>query len=640
MITERISQTPTADVEATNLIKLKQKEIVEAIQNLNNLPDDWMSDDGLSKSVIRDQLQALFTEIGESANSSTQKDTIEQPSNNINNQAEADSIIRNNDIVEKYARPGNFLTIGNIHIPVCESTKKDKSKWNTAPGNVFVSGGKKFSEVEFTKDASGLTHKATPGKLMTFSERHRDQRLESIDTVLEGAMEIKTFKKIMEMIANLTVQYDTLNPDDESYDQQANTISEQLFKFLDPINLANQEIVKNSGVGDIEDFSERIASILKVQQILRDIDAEANEHIPENNKKYKLTPYFESKLAQFATLINRQIGLGNNGVLQEMVDKNIAPDWSSLVSKGITILVGARGTGKNQLADYYCNISNRPLFRYACSPDKEERDLTYDIELQDGNVVRIPTRILTAITTPNAVLELDEINLLKPNVAKFFNSLFDGDRAIYLNDQVIKAAPGVIMVGLMNNADYDGVEDLPDTIDDRANIMEMGYPPLRYKENNSGVEKFGYDEALILKDHISPLRKISDQQFIEIWESVVNNVGSVPGLDDEVIDIINDLKGIILIANRTRLVAESNKKRVEIAMRLERDISLRGSIDAAKFYSENELWKADLSTMQGWKQGWNAAQFAIATTYLPHTDTYRKGVTDRKSISLILSETI
>jgi len=31
----------------------------------------------------------------------------------------------------------------------------------------------------------------------------------------------------------------------------------------------------------------------------------------------------------------------------------------------------------------------------------------------------------------------------------------------------------------MNPAEYDGVEDLPETIDDRSNIMTMGYPPFR-----------------------------------------------------------------------------------------------------------------------------------------------------------------
>ena len=73
---------------------------------------------------------------------------------------------------------------------------------------------------------------------------------------------------------------------------------------------------------------------------------------------------------------------------------------------------------------------------------------------------------------------------------------------------------------------------------------------------------------------------------------------------------------------------------------MERDISLRGSIEAARFYSENHLWEADLSKMPNWKAGWNPAQYAIAMTYLPHTDTYRRGKTDKDAMMLILAEGI
>jgi len=245
----------------------------------------------------------------------------------------------------------------------------------------------------------------------------------------------------------------------------------------------------------------------------------------------------------------------------------------------MTVIVGPRGTGKNKLTEFYCAETNRPLFRYACSPDKEERDLTYDVELSDGEVVRIPTRILTAVTTPNAVLELDELNLLRPNVAKFFNSLFDGDRTVFLNDQAIKAAPGVVFVGLMNPAEYDGVEDLPETIDDRSNIMTLGYPPFREIDPVTNRERFTYDEALILKDYIHPLEELDDEQFRKIWDYVINGVGAQISLEPTIIKIIKDLKNIVAIADRTRQVVEAYKTRTG-ETRMERDISLRGTIES------------------------------------------------------------
>ncbi len=203
------------------------------------------------------------------------------------------------------------------------------------------------------------------------------------------------------------------------------------------------------------------------------------------------------------------------------------------------------------------------------------------------------------------MLELDELNLLRPNVAKFFNSLFDGDRTVFLNDQVIKAAPGVVFVGLMNPAEYDGVEDLPETIDDRSNIMTMGYPPFRELDSTTNREKFTHDEALILKEHIHPLQSIPDEQFRRIWDYVVNGMGAQVSLDANVVKIVKDLKNLVAIADRTRQVAEAYKTRTG-ETQLERDISLRGSIEAARFYSENHLWEGDLAKMPEWRAGWNA----------------------------------
>jgi hypothetical protein len=626
-------------------IENKRKQISTSLAKAYLLPETWRGRDGKTRDEMIEALKQFMEEldaitpseeltpIAEVVPLETVKPVsgVEQKMSVVVPKA-AEETRRRVEVTMQY------LTIGGIHVPVCQSPT-DSPEWNAVPGKVFVSGGKKFSEIRFVKDTGGMTHIAKPGELMSFSEKHRGKRLESVDTVLEGRYELKAFNEALTKLGELTRSYQELNPDSPDYDIEATRLATEIGKFTNPEELTKLLDLEGAKIEDVEDFTERATEIIKTQQYLRSIDESMNEFVPEKDKNFKLTPYFEKKFAWFASLVNRQLGLGNNAYLEELVRDMKAPEWEKLSAKGMTVIVGQRGTGKNKLTDFYCAETNRPLFRYACSPDKEERDLTYDVELSDGEVVRIPTRILTAVTTPNAVLELDELNLLRPNVAKFFNSLFDGDRAVFLNDQVIKAAPGVVFVGLMNPAEYDGVEDLPETIDDRSSIMTMGYPPFRELDPTTNRERFTHDEALILKENIHPLKSLSDEQFRKIWDYVVNGIGAQVSLELNMLKIIYDLKNLVAIANRTRQVVEAYKTRTGDT-RMERDISLRGSIEAARFYSENHLWEADLSSMPGWKAGWNAAQYAIASTYLPHTETYRKGKTDRDAIMLILAEGI
>ena len=637
---------PKAEKLTSEQISEKRGSVLQSLEKARLLPADWKSGSGKSRDEMITALELSLEEL----------DVMET---NLGSQPEEPIVIkqkeaappvekrkfktvptpRTQEIVKQRLKTGQYITIGNIHVPICQPPD-ELPEWQAVPGKVFVSGGKKFSEIRFIKDAYGLTFTAKPGGPLSFSEKHRDTRLESIDTVLEGRAELKAFNEVLAKLGELVRSYGELNPDDAGYDKRASEIAAQIDKFTDPDGVKELLNLDEAKLEDAEDFAERVAEIIRTQQFLRSLDHEGlNEFIPERDPKFKLTPYFEQKFAWFATLLNRQLGLGNNAYLENLVKDEKAPEWEHLSAKGMTVIVGPRGTGKNKLADFYCAETNRPLFRYACSPDKEERDLTYDVELSDGEVVRIPTRILTAVTTPNAVLELDELNLLRPNVAKFFNSLFDGDRTVFLNDQVIKATPGVTFVGLMNPAEYDGVEDLPETIDDRSNIMTMGYPPFREVDLTTNREKFTHDEALILKDNVSSLNGLNDEQFRKVWDYVINGTGAQVSLEPMTVKIIKDLKNLVAIADRTRQVVEAYKIRTG-ETRMERDISLRGTIEAARFYSENRLWEADLAKMPGWKTGWNAAQYAIAMTYLPHTDTYRRGKTDRDAMMLILAEGI
>lgn len=638
-----------------NNAEIKQKKTVNAqdihariekaesvLAKLRIFPEDWISQSGETKQETEEKLENTIENLkamlaySQEQEENTAADFASAAGVGMTFDAAAAKAATEQNEREALRRRirNKYYQVNGVYTPVMESNARMFAKWEAVVGKTAVSGGRKYSEVMFVKDANGLTSRAKPSEKMDFSEKTRDQRLPYVDTVLQGSAEIKAYNLVYGALSEVFAEMCSL-PDDEN--EAAASLREKAVAFTDA------EFIKDmlplellAKIDDVDDLAERIGEIIKTLLYLREIDSDGREFIPSADSNYKMTPFIKEKFAEFARLINRQLGLADNELLADMAKRKEAPDWENLTSQGMTVIVGPRGSGKNKLVEHYAAISNRPLFRYVCSPDKEERDLTYDIELSDGEVIKVPTRILTAISTPNAILELDEINLLRPSVAKFFNALFDSDRSVFLSDQVIHAIKGVVFVGLMNPADYNGVEDLPETIDDRSNTMALGYPPFKIMNMTDGMDMFTYDEALILKNYITPVMGFSDKQFVQIWEKVVNGKGAV-SVPAEIFKVVKDLKNMILIAQRTRQTVEACKTRSG-DVQMKRDISLRGTIAAASFYSENRLWEADLSQLAGWNAPWTAAQYAVAMTYLPHTETYRKGQQDKQSFRAILTE--
>ncbi|MBP9819767.1 AAA family ATPase [Candidatus Woesebacteria bacterium] len=572
---------------------------------------------------------------------------------------------------------GEYVTVAGAHIPICEPPKRT-AKWEAVPGKLKFDPASrtKWAEVVFEKFELGRTTTLKPGDRVPFS-KEQGRRLEVIDNILVSRDEVIAYNEATRLTGKLIDWYESLNPDDLSYEQTATHLAtvldeirqgglqEAVTWLLDSLRSISQAANRDRLTTDIawldsqtvqneiedlaafqemlvkldeaQDFAERYGQLLSQVELLDQLDEAGLNGVPKLDPRYKMPPYFEKQLGEFATLVNRQLGLGNNKLLEEMMANKQAPEWEKLQAKGMTVVVGPRGTGKNKMVEHYAAITNRPLFRYPCSPDKEERDFMHDIMLQDGDIIKVPSRILIAVTTPNAIIELDEVNLLEPAVAKFFNSLLDGDRAIFGNNEVIKAAPGVVNVGLMNDADYAGVEDLAETIDDRSNAMRMDYPPAK-ETIASGSERFTHDEALIMKDHISILSHLDDMNFVKAWDLVVNAKSSGISLDTDQIKAISDLSNIIKIADVTRQTVRAFKTRTNDS-RMEREISLRGVEDAVKFYSENHLWELTqqaIAALPRSKPHYGAAQYAVARTYMPHTETYANGNSDRNAIDLIL----
>ena len=127
--------------------------------------------------------------------------------------------------------------------------------------------------------------------------------------------------------------------------------------------------------------------------------------------------------------------------------------------------------------DILAHLTNRELFHISCNQSMEKEDLLFSPELNSEGSFRQKSELIRGLQTPGAIILLDEINTLKPGIAKLLNPLLAGQR--YINDPQlgrICAHPSVLIVGLMNPRYYLGTSELAQEFVDRARIINDDYP--------------------------------------------------------------------------------------------------------------------------------------------------------------------
>lgn len=305
-------------------------------------------------------------------------------------------------------------------------------------------------------------------------------------------------------------------------------------EFIDPVNC------QRTNDDNLDDLA--ILEAIKIEQgklekHLKEIE-ERRYRPPEKREEFRETEDSVSNMRKMAKQINRQLETG----------------------RGILIVEGEAGTGKNWMLDHIAHLTNRPVFRFTCDASKESPDLKYILEFitdeKGARTVRISSTVIEALETEGAILELDEINTLRPDVAKSLNSLFDADRAIYFGEDnlKVKAAEDVILIGLMNPSNYAGVKPLPETIKSRSRIMVVDYPRL-YSEDENGDSVLLSSEAEIVYQYLPELKDLGQNEFKILWNKVVN--GKENKIADHLLTQncqarISQLKMLIQVADKIR----------------------------------------------------------------------------------------
>lgn len=287
-----------------------------------------------------------------------------------------------------------------------------------------------------------------------------------------------------------------------------------------------------------EEFCEEIAHILsQLVYLNRRHRLNGIDRIPRKKTDIKEIPSFKQHLSKLAaTFVNQ---------LQE--------------KKGISLVVGEPGTGKNEAIEWIAATTGRKLFTLSCGRGMDAQELCYRDEYDPAEGSRqIPTDLLEGIRTPGAIVLVDEVNALTQPVQAAFHSIGDSQRCLRVGNETHKLAEGVIVVFSINPATNGAAGNMGEALLSRCNgkTVYFQYPALTkgdlesreegwsesIKEKNeqeeNELQEFAFDEAAILYQQLEEFKELTDRDFQLLWDCVLNEKAQT----DSIVAIENDPK--------------------------------------------------------------------------------------------------
>lgn len=258
--------------------------------------------------------------------------------------------------------------------------------------------------------------------------------------------------------------------------------------------------------------------------------AAAKRRVPEFQPHWVVNEYHTPYLEKLARLFRKQL------------EKQ----------RGVVILEGEAGTGKNVLLDLFGHFTDREVYIISCNAQAEKDDFTTAIGFDpQRGTFRSDSEFVRKLQTPGTIVVFDEVNSLPTGVAKMFNPLFGESRCLNLSDgRVVKVDPSVILAGAMNPQHYLGVKPLSPEIKTRARFVPVDYPPEKI-----GKGKSAYYEAEMMSKQVESLRDLSHDEFVGLWELVVNEDavnGNNKIATPERVKAVKGLQQVVKSANRVR----------------------------------------------------------------------------------------
>jgi len=404
--------------------------------------------------------------------------------------------------------------------------------------------------------------------------------------------------------------------EENAYRNNGGKIPEILMKKIE----ASLEDVSNKSRGfnnesiDVEVLTQNIAEILSQLLVLNRTRGDGKEKIPKINPNIKEFPSFDLNMRHLVECMSTQH------------DRNT----------GVALMIGEAGTGKNIAVEHFAANTNRPFYWFPCGRGMEAIDLVahYEFTNEEGTK-RFLTDLVRGIQTPGAVVMIDEVNSLKPEVQAMLHGLGDANRTLKYDGISIPVAEDVLIIIAGNPATYGSAGNLGEALlsRTRGHSMVMEYPALtkgeltareenwskefleqREQEDNT-LKDYACDEAIVLYRELNEFSGVNEKEFALLWDVVINETtqGSkisevennnklaelITGFAGEhVKKTLVDMRDILRIADQWRKRFEKKAGGFDIV-----GVSMRDTIALMRAYKkERNVRKAYLTIIDDYKK--------------------------------------
>ncbi len=349
---------------------------------------------------------------------------------------------------------------------------------------------------------------------------------------------------------------------------------------------------------DTEDLTQRIAEMLSQLFILNRERGDGKDKVPTLKPDIKEIPSFGQNLKELSRCLHTQ------------QKKN----------KGLTLMIGEAGAGKNQAAEYLSAKTNRPYFWFPCGRGMEAVDLVqhYEFDTREGTK-RFLTALAEGLQTPGAVVHINEASALKTEVQAILHGFGDSNRALNYDGINIPVAKDVMIIIDMNPATYGSSGNLGEALlsRTRGQSMVMEYPALKkgellqrekhwtqtelesHEQDDNTLQNYASDEVLILFPSINLFQDLTDEEFSVLWDFIINEqeeklpeiegneslrelvgVNIAPEVSEKVRNNLTGLRDILRISDEWRKAYEKREGSFSLI-----GISMRDTIAVADEYA-------------------------------------------------------